>query len=753
VAIHAPRRRAEGIDDGGDADLFTEEEPAPPLDAVEIRDDAAEEDGQVASMGERRNRLGDPAHTGRPLAALGLDPALLAAFAEEGVETVADLLLLPPIDEEVLRPVHGAGRDIPAGRVAVGGRVRRRWTVFAPGRVRTEVWLQGAGPLRAVWRTPVATSAIEALVPGHRVVLVGDLEVSGAESVLFDAEPGSADGQTVRLARYGVEGVDDRAVRQCVARVLPEIDRIRDPLTREVIERTGLPSLDEALRDLHTLGSARPAARRRLAFDEALLVQLGLAAPRFQATRERGIAHGVLHGLASRTCQFGEFSLNDAQQLALEDIKRDLKHPAPMLRVVTGEAGAGKGIVAMLSAIMVAESKSQVLYVTPDAVSAELRYLFAEPSLREVGLVGRLVVGDPPRAQRDAIRRGEVHVIFGSCDLLERDLEFRRLGLVIGEESLTFGRVPARIAMMRAPRPDLLVLSSTPVPSAVLLSAYGDHDLSVIDPPVTRARPAGTVFTDERRKEAYREAAERLQIGRQAWVLFPMLQGGMDALDVREARRVVEALESEAFQGRRVALFHGAMTRDERWRAYDDFRHRRSDVLVATAPIEDGPPIPSATVAVIEQADRMGWHRLQRIRGHLAAAGAEAHCAYVLGQLPDAEGARQVEMVASGVDGWAIGEQEQRDRGLEEMLAREVPSAARLRWLDPSSDRDLLIWAREEAHRMLEEDPGLRRNDHVDVARALRDRWEDLLSIPYPLTDATGAPPRKRRRRRKRVAR
>lgn len=746
-----------GLSEGGPEPVTEEASAEGPVTA---RLEAPDLDDEAQGTGDRRYRLGDPAHTGASLASTGLDPELVAAFAEEGIETIADLLLLPPEGDELLRPLHGAGRDLPEGRIAVGGRIRARFTRISGGQRQTELILQGAGPLRVRWSKPVAPWFIERLAPETRITLVGELRREDGVAVLIDAEPVQADGHSVHLATYGLEGIDDSVVRVLLWRFLPEVDRIRDSLDHDALTRMGLPSLHDAIRDAHL--KAKPEARRRLAFDEALLLQLGLLTPRFQASRERGIAHTLVHGLVTRLGQVVSLETSDDQQFALEDIKRDLRGPMPMLRVLTGTPGSGKFTAALLATAMVAEGKSQVLIIAPDATSAELRSLFAEPLLREIGLVGRLVVGDPSRAQRDAIRRGEVHVVFGTAELLDLDLEFRRLGLVIAEERDNHGAVPAKVAQMRSPRPDMLVLGTLPIPSAVLLSAYGDHDLSLIDAKVSA--PKVTLIDDDHRNDAYRRITEVVRSGRQALVLFPLAKGGadepeagVDVLDLREAKAVADAISTEMLAGARVGLFHSGLPREDRQRAYDDFLHRRFDVLVATSPIEDGPRVPAATAVIIEQADKMPLHRLQRILGHVArGTGEEAEVYCVVGRNPHPAGLQRIQQLMVTPDPWALAEWDLRERGLEAVLARDIHGGARLRWLDPSTDRQLLVWARERAHEMLADDPTLRRGVHGDIARALRERWDDLVNTPYPLADGSpsqstsGAASRKRRRRRKR---
>jgi ATP-dependent DNA helicase RecG len=740
-----PREMEEFLEEGAPV-------PRAPVESPEV------EDAEGAM--ERRFRLGDSASTGRPVTSLGVTEEEASLLADEGVETLADLLLLAPVGEEVVRPVHGAGLEIPRGRVAVGGRIHQRVTLLGSAGRRVRAVLLGAGPLRVEWDAPFASSAY-GLTTGEKVVLVGELEVDASGSAMLrNPEVAASTGHAVHLQAYGLEGLSDRSVRRWLSAALPELDKLRDTASSEQLATLRLPSLADAIRDVHLYGSARPDARRRLAFDEALLLQLGLATPRFQSGRERGIAHAILHGLSTRIGQMLEIQFDDSQQSALEDIKRDLRQGVPMVRLLTGQAGMSKMGVALLAAVAVADSKSQVVFLAPDATSAELRFLFLESVLREVGLVARLLTAEPTRSQRDAVRRGEVHVVFGTPEMLDHDIEFRRLGLIVAEERETFGRVSSKVAALRAPRPDLLLVAATPVPAAALLSTYADHDVSVVEKS-PRWKVKSTVLPESQRAEAYRRVAEQFPSGRQAWIVFPMAPpraGGdaaegstQDVLDLRSARAVVHTLQTEIFPGRSVGLFHGGMSREERARAYEDFRHRRYDVMVATTPVEDGPPVGAATMMIVEQADRMSLVRLQRLRGHVACLQTEGECFFLTGQEPDEAGLARLELLERETDDWVVAEWDAQVRGLESLISRDGQGGARLRWLDPVRDRDLLVWGRDQAHAILEEDPTLRRGAHGDIARALRDRWDDLMAAPCPVPEpGGGAPSRKRRRRRKR---
>ena len=398
-------------------------------------------------------------------------------LAGHGILTVGELFSRRPASFEHLQ-VRGAGHALSAGRAAVGGRLRNRWTVFRRfdgGAVRAEHWcvLMGAGALAVRW-----AEGQDVQSASERIVVVGYTASSEDGTPFLDqAERVHSSGSQVALPCYGLDGVDDRVLRGLMQRARGMMGtplKVRDPVPPETLKRHQLPARGAALLGVH---QDRPLDRRRMAFDEALVVQLtGM----LHLGREaRGQTHTLLHGFAGQVGQTLELSLSDAQQACLEDIKRDLRGTSPMRRLLTGEVGAGKGAVAMMAAAMVAEGRSQVLFLADDAAGAATRFLHTEPVLREGGLLSMLVPSPPTGSQRP-VRRGEVHAVFGSLDLLEHDLEFRRLGLVIAVERDRWGRAGLLHRQLPHPRPDLLLVNSVPVGARLMLTAYADHEVSVL---------------------------------------------------------------------------------------------------------------------------------------------------------------------------------------------------------------------------------------------------------------------------------
>ncbi|MEQ1507329.1 MAG: helicase-related protein, partial [Myxococcota bacterium] len=455
--------------------------------------------------------------------------------------------------------------------------------------------------------------------------------------------------------------------------------------------------------------------------------------------------------------------LYDDAQAHLEDIKRDLRRASPMRRVLTGEVGAGKGKLALLAAAMVADAKSQVLVLGSDPVEAETRFMHTEPLLREGGLVARLVQTPPTRPQLDAIKRGEVHVVFGTLDLLEQPVEYRRLGLVIAIERESFGRVGVLHAALPAPRPDLLVSTAIPVGPRVLLTAYADHHVSVVVDPERRPARIELCRADER-PAAYQQVRDAVASGDQALIVFPMVDGA-DAIDLPDALRLVRVLEAEAFAGLRVGLLHGGIPRDDRLRVHEDFVHRRIDVLVCTTRIEDGPTVPGAVVVVIEQADRVDQWRLHRIIGFMSRSrrvqepGEErtpARAILIVGELAEPDAAARIHRVVGAPNGFQLTEALVQLRGVDRAVAAGAAPLPQFDWFELDNDLPLLLRAREEAHRVLRADPQLRRGSHADLGRELRARWDRLFvggadrGWVCPIRDDAPVEPKRRRRRRRR---
>ncbi|MFZ5481848.1 MAG: helicase-related protein, partial [Myxococcota bacterium] len=704
--------------------------------------------------------LGHPEASGEELEALGvLGPEEIEAFANAGVITGADLLLRAPVkvDRAGERWIPGV---TPEGPVILRGAVKRRATRFGPGWRRHEVVLaHDKGDVRCVWLGQLPDE-VRGLRPGGECGFAGRLEVEDEVPMLYEGEPLGVDGRGGDwLPAYGVAGVEEPRARAAMRAALRRYaDTLADHLPPDLLERYRLMPLAAALRDAHFPSNANRKGRSRLGFDELLQVQLGVALLRQREPRARGVSNPLSHAWIAQAQGMLGLAFSDDQEAAFDDIRRDLRRNQPMQRLLQGDVGAGKHAIVQAAMMLVAEARHQAIFVAPDALTAEHRFLFAEAFFKTVGIEPLLLLGQPTRVQQEALRKGDTLVVYTTQAILEAVPQLRRLGLVVFEEHGPYGAadvtpfVGGERGEGQGTRPDMLVFTPTPVPSAIALNLYGALAMTVIPP--APARGVDTeAFDATTREQAYAHARAAIEAGEQVMVVFPMLRGH-DLLSPSEARRLAEVLAQETFPGARIGIFNGGMSREERHRAYDDFQHRRTDVLLATTYVEHGPAVPQASVMIVEQAQQYDLVRLHRLRGHVAYGWKRGKCLLVVGDDPRPEARRAIDLLLQETDGFRIAELDLRQRGVEAVLGERAADAPDFVWADPVQERDLLVRTRQEAMRLLAQDPGLRRRSNRALVMLVRGRFgEDVLPEPQGPgggEPSPGGPGGNRRRRRRR---
>ena len=732
--------------------------------------------------------LGTAGETGESLGVLGvLTEAEVEVLASQGIESIADLLLRPPIavDRAGERLVDGVP---PEGPVLLRGKVSARITRFTPhGRRRELTLTHDRGVVRARW-VGALPPEVANLRTGSEVGLVGRYELDDEVAVLYEAEPLGVDGRGGDwLPTYGLADISEARVRVAMRVALRTYaDALMDHLPPDLLDRYKLLPLAAALRDVHFPSNASRRGRARLAFDELLQIQLGIALLRARPVRERGAAHPVAHALVTQALSLAGWYFTDPQEAAFDAIRRDLRRSMPMERLLQGDVGSGKVAVLRAAMLMVAESRQQVFFCAPDALSAENAWLFAGEFFRSVKIEPLLLLGAPTRTQAEALKKGETLVVYGTHALMKQPPELRKLGLLVVEQHGGYGIPDLSAFDGQGHRPDLLVTTPTPVPALLALTAYGQLAMTVVDPPHCRGVETVVLGADHR-ADAYAAARDAIAAGEQVILVFPLLRG-RDLLSPSEARRLSEVLAAEYLPGARFSIFSGALSREERFRAYDDFQHRRSDVLLATTVLEDGPIVPNASIMIVERADTYELVRLHRLRNHVHNGWRRGHCFLVESEEPRPEARRTLELVAKEKDGFRIADLDLAQRGADAVLAAaaavdaaedevvegvetlkaaaaaaDVPPedvAPRFAWADPAEDRDTLTRARAEAFKLIAADPGLKRRLYRPLLNIVRARFgEEAFSDTTPTLGASSSassstPPvptadaRRRRRRR-----
>ncbi len=672
----------------------------------------------------------------------GVGSVRAVTLREAGIATVNDLLHYVPrryLDRSTMPPIGDlrSVRGEEDGEITIVGTIKSVSSIPARGgakRGRRVVMKidDGTGALECVWfgrqdwvervyqrGDEVAVSGALDWFRGTPQMKHPDLEHVGEENedLVHMGRIIPIYKQTGALVDAGLNA---RGMRRLVRQALKWLRAQSDPLPEECRERQGVPALEDALRGAHfpdTLELAH-AARRRLIFDEFLGLELALMKRKHaRAASEAGIAFTEVGPTFERLLDRLGFELTEGQKSVLRDIRRDMKSPAPMSRLLQGDVGSGKTVVALLAAAMVADAGYQTAIMAPTEVLAEQHGLTIGRLLFEVGLDSVLITGSTPAAQRRRalaeVASGQVPVVVGTHALLSGDAEFHRLGLVVVDEQHRFG-VQQRETLRRKSSqggtgkvPDLLVMTATPIPRSLAQTLYGDLDVSVLAEKPPGRQPITTKGVRQRRAEsvwqAVREAVAR---GEQAYVVFPLIDKS-EAIDVRAAAEAYEHLRENELSQCRVALLHGRIRAVERDRTMQEFKAGRVDVLVSTTVIEVGVDVPNATVMVIEGAERFGLAQLHQLRGRIGRGEAPATCFLVVPDEVSADAGKRLRAVIDSDDGFQLAEVDLEIRGPGEFFGTKQSGLPELSLGDIVRDADVLSAAREEAGAIVEADPTL----------------------------------------------
>jgi ATP-dependent DNA helicase RecG len=533
------------------------------------------------------------------------------------------------------------------------------------------------------------------------------------------------------------------ALRKLMKRLVDELaPLVPDDLPPEVRARRALLTRARALREAHFPPAGTPvadaAARatpafRRLVYEELFFLQLALARRRRGVRAQTGIAFDGSPAAIARAVRRLPFALTGAQERALREIARDMARPEPMNRLLQGDVGSGKTAVAFGAMMLAVESGWQAALMVPTEILAEQHAATVSGWLAgsgvETALVGASARGKGQRAARAAVADGRARIAVGTHALLEQDVAFEKLGLVVVDEQHRFGVMQRLALIAKGRRPDVLVLTATPIPRTLALAFYGDLDQSKIgELPPGRTPVQTKLYGDSQRKAAYDVARRELEAGRQAFVVYPLVAESAKT-DLADATTGAAEL-AKIFAGHSVGLLHGQMKAEEKRDVMDRFRAGALRVLVATTVIEVGVDVPNATVMIVEHAERFGLSQLHQLRGRVGRGAAKSHCLLVAHFRRAGDDARErLRAVERTQDGFEIAREDLRIRGPGEMLGTRQSGLAILDVADLYRDEAILEEAREDAFDLVERDPDLTREEHRAAAEALRLRWAERLSL------------------------
>jgi ATP-dependent DNA helicase RecG len=587
---------------------------------------------------------------------------------------------------------------------------------------------------------------VDRFLPGVRAALYGKIELDNYTGDLLMMHPefeilagddadGDASLHTGRIVPvYEAAGkVTTRAFRSLVHRVLESIAPLGDDdLPAALRERLKLPDRWTAIRllhfpppgtDLRLLNNYRTPAQWRLIFEEFFWLECGLSLKRAKARLQPGISFELNDRVREKIKSMLPFKPTGAQFRVLKEIAEDMKAPHPMSRLLQGDVGSGKTLVAAEAAVIAIENGYQAAVLAPTEILASQHYFYFKNLFQKMGYVPALLTGSNTQREKSQLKKllaeGLVHIGIGTHALIEEDVEWKNLGLAIVDEQHRFGVMQRLRLVSKAKHPDVLVMTATPIPRTLALTIYGDLDISIIDELPPGRRPIETRnVNDDRVESVYSFMKQQITQGRQAYVVYPVIE---ESEAMKAAQQMYQHLSQKVFPDVRVGLLHGKLKNEDKETVMDQFRRAEVKILVSTTVIEVGVDVPNATVMVIEQAERFGLAQLHQLRGRVGRGAEQSYCILVTGKLGDSARERIRTMVDSS-DGFYIAEMDLKLRGPGEFFGTRQSGLPALRIANIIRDKEILELARGEAQAFISNPPSqeqLRR-----AVTYLREHWQ-----------------------------
>lgn len=679
----------------------------------------------------------------------GIGPKRADLLKRIGVETVEDLLMIFPrryLDRTrmtKIRDIQVGEEATVVGKVLTSGMIKGRKSRFVV------TVGDGSGMISCVWFAGLKYVS-NAFKVGETVAFHGKVtQYRGLQLVHPEYDKISDDDENNPLNTGGIVpmypsteflsrgGLDSRGLRRVIRQALDKTVRhINETLSDAVIQSQNLISLSLALQDIHFPKdwASFQKAERRLKFEELFYIQLYLAMHRRnRQEEEKGIAFKSVGDYTKRFIKSLPFELTEAQQKVIREIRKDMAESRSMNRLLQGDVGSGKTVVALIAMLMAVENGYQAAIMAPTEILAEQHDYTIRKLLDNEKVSIALLKGGMRVAQRrnvlEHLSSGEIDIVVGTHALVQEGVEFKNLGLVVIDEQHRFGVMQRADLRQKGLQPDVLVMTATPIPRTLALTFYGDLDVSILNELPKGRRPVRTVWRrEEKRAPIYDFIRDEITKGRQAYVVYPLVEES-EKMDLADATAGYELLASEVFPQHRVALMHGRMKSDEKEQTMQAFKSGEVDVLVSTTVVEVGVDVPNATIMLIEHAERFGLTQLHQLRGRIGRGSAQSTCILLTqGYLSD-DAMKRVNTMIETTDGFRIAEVDLQIRGPGELYGTRQHGSLNLKIADLTTDGTILEAARKEAFQIVESDAKLEAADHRPIRDTYKKRYRDRLGL------------------------
>ncbi|MEA3466004.1 MAG: ATP-dependent DNA helicase RecG [Thermodesulfobacteriota bacterium] len=587
---------------------------------------------------------------------------------------------------------------------------------------------------------------------GQQVFVVGELKLFSAQREILhpdiefcqDAEL-PAEQQRILPVYPLTEGLSQKQMRKFAQEAVSRYALlVQTYIPADILHKHHFLSISDALLQIHCpaqnsdfdqLQAGQGAARQTLVYDEFFYLQLGLALRRQGTQLLQGTAFSVSHLYTKPLVAMLPFRLTDAQRRVLGEIKRDMMSPHPMNRLIQGDVGSGKTIVALLASLIAIENRAQAAVVAPTEILAEQHYHQFHQWMTALGLRVALLTGSTPKCERLKIlaqlNDGSLHLLVGTHAVLQPDVIFHNLGLGIIDEQHRFGVHQRNDLRKKGDHPDVLVMTATPIPRTLSMTVYGDLSLSVIDQLPPGRIPIKTRMVSDAKRPAMIQFVQReLDKGHQAYVVYPLVEESEHS-DLTAATDALETLQQELGQHYSLGLLHGRLHQRDKEAIMQQFKEKQLELLVATTVIEVGIDVPNATLMVIEHAERFGLAQLHQLRGRVGRGKAQSYCILVRSEHCSQDGLQRLQVMQNSNDGFQIAEADLHQRGPGEFLGTKQAGLTDFRIANLLHDAHLLELARQDAFALAEQPDFISANRYAMLRQTLTQRWGERLDLAH----------------------
>jgi ATP-dependent DNA helicase RecG len=681
----------------------------------------------------------------------GVGPERSKVFARLGIKQIKDALFYLPFRYED-RSSFSKIVNLEIGKTSVIiGNVLKS-DIIIPNAKRSPIKIfelivsDGSGIIRAKWFNQTYLQKI--FKKGQKVVIYGTVrydrmgfEIINPEYEILDKDLdfdkksslGIHTGRIVPIYRL-TEGISQRQMRTIMHSIIDSsLKYIKDPIPKEIIKSYNFPDLKESIKNAHfpepnvsldDLNKGITAYHKRLAFDELFKFQLGLASIKKKDAFEKGISFISSGQLVNKLLLKLPFQLTEAQKRVFGEILKDMRSPYPMNRLIQGDVGSGKTIIALMAMLVAVECGYQSALMVPTEILAEQHYLNIYKLVEDLGLKISLVTKSTKEKKADSFF-SDADIIIGTHALIQEKMQFKKLGLVVIDEQHRFGVIQRSILRKKGINPDTLVMTATPIPRTLAMTVYGDLDYSIIDElPPNRSPIITRLFYERDKSLIYKIIEEQINKNRQVYVVYPLIEESENT-DLKSAIIGAERLQ-KIFPNLKVGLLHGRMKPSEREYIMAEFKRGNIDILVSTTVIEVGVDVPNATLMIIIHAERFGLAQLHQLRGRVGRGGEQSYC-ILLSYGGGEEARKRLEVMVRTTDGFEIAEEDLKIRGPGDFFGTRQSGMPDLKIANILRDVKILEIAKKEAFNLIESDITLKNYPELKVS--IEECWGEKFEL------------------------